>query len=71
VVPLNREDSLSEKGSSEIGRNVSGLKKRQLIVSGECKEAMMGYLKCLKLNGGNNGECRLESKKYLECRMDQ
>lgn len=31
----------------------------------------MGYLKCLKANGGNNGHCRLESKGYLQCRMDQ
>jgi len=40
-------------------------------VKGECKEFMMGYLKCLKLNQGNNGFCRMESKGYLQCRMDQ
>ena len=40
-------------------------------VVGECKEFMMGYLKCLKLNQGNNGFCRMESKGYLQCRMDQ
>ncbi|WVR04727.1 cytochrome c oxidase assembly protein COX19 [Kwoniella sp. DSM 27419] len=37
---------------------------------GECKAAMMSYLKCLKSNANDNGKCRLESKRYLECRMD-
>ncbi|WWD21622.1 hypothetical protein CI109_106108 [Kwoniella shandongensis] len=37
---------------------------------GECKAFMLAYLKCLKIHGSNNGECRLESKRYLECRMD-
>ncbi|GFZ47815.1 Cytochrome c oxidase assembly protein COX19 [Saitozyma sp. JCM 24511] len=37
---------------------------------GECKEFMLSYLKCLKANASNNGQCRLESKRYLECRMD-
>jgi len=47
------------------------LKKNTSDKVGDCKEAMMGYLKCLKLNAGNNGECRLEAKNYLGCRMDQ
>lgn len=38
---------------------------------GECKEFMLSYLKCLKANASNNGQCRLESKRYLECRMDK
>nr|XP_031858211.1 cytochrome c oxidase assembly protein COX19 [Kwoniella shandongensis]KAA5525283.1 cytochrome c oxidase assembly protein COX19 [Kwoniella shandongensis] len=38
---------------------------------GECKAFMLAYLKCLKIHGSNNGECRLESKRYLECRMDK
>ncbi|WWC86775.1 uncharacterized protein L201_001654 [Kwoniella dendrophila CBS 6074] len=37
---------------------------------GECKEYMMSYLKCMRTNANNNGQCRLQSKKYLECRMD-
>ncbi|WWC68089.1 cytochrome c oxidase assembly protein COX19 [Kwoniella pini CBS 10737] len=37
---------------------------------GDCKEAMLSYLKCLKSNANDNGKCRLQSKKYLECRMD-
>ncbi|WVW78304.1 hypothetical protein I302_100258 [Kwoniella bestiolae CBS 10118] len=37
---------------------------------GDCKDAMISYLKCLKSHGNNNGQCRLQSKKYLECRMD-
>lgn len=49
----------------------SWAKQRSDVEVGECKSTMMGYLKCLKLNGGNNGNCRLEAKKYLQCRMDQ
>ncbi|WWC59606.1 cytochrome c oxidase assembly protein COX19 [Kwoniella dejecticola CBS 10117] len=37
---------------------------------GDCKDAMLSYLKCLKSNANDNGKCRLQSKKYLECRMD-
>ncbi|WRT64660.1 cytochrome c oxidase assembly protein COX19 [Kwoniella shivajii] len=37
---------------------------------GDCKDAMISYLKCLKSNANDNGKCRLQSKKYLECRMD-
>ncbi|KAK1921657.1 cytochrome c oxidase assembly protein COX19 [Papiliotrema laurentii] len=38
---------------------------------GECKDAMMAHLKCLKANYGDAGKCRLESRRYLECRMDK
>ncbi|WVF69687.1 hypothetical protein IAT40_004466 [Kwoniella sp. CBS 6097] len=37
---------------------------------GECKSYMMAYMKCLKANANDNGQCRLESRRYLECRMD-
>ncbi|KAI9636283.1 putative metal ion transporter [Dioszegia hungarica] len=37
---------------------------------GECKTFMISYLKCLKANAADNGVCRPESRKYLECRMD-
>ncbi|OCF33862.1 cytochrome c oxidase assembly protein COX19 [Kwoniella heveanensis BCC8398] len=37
---------------------------------GECKSYMMAYMRCLKANANDNGRCRLESKRYLECRMD-
>ncbi|WVQ83186.1 hypothetical protein IAT38_005325 [Cryptococcus sp. DSM 104549] len=37
---------------------------------GECKSFMMDYIKCLRANASDNGQCRLESKKYLQCRMD-
>ena len=30
---------------------------------------MMDYLGCMKLAKGENGKCRLQSKAYLECRM--
>lgn len=32
---------------------------------------MKAYLKCLKANANDNGKCRLESKRYLACRMDK
>ncbi|TYJ56021.1 cytochrome c oxidase assembly protein COX19 [Cryptococcus floricola] len=38
---------------------------------GECKSAMIAYMKCMKENANDNGKCRLQSKKYLECRMDK
>ena len=38
---------------------------------GECKKVMMDHLRCLTDNKGDNGKCRLEARKYLECRMDQ
>ncbi|GHJ87152.1 hypothetical protein NliqN6_3554 [Naganishia liquefaciens] len=37
---------------------------------GDCKAFMLEYLGCLKTNGNDNGKCRLLSKRYLECRMD-
>lgn len=37
---------------------------------GECKQFMKAYLGCLKANKYDNGQCRLEARKYLECRMD-
>ncbi|KAL2269919.1 hypothetical protein VTJ83DRAFT_2103 [Remersonia thermophila] len=39
---------------------------------GECKDAMMSYLGCLKkVKGVNENECRLLAKSYLACRMDR
>ncbi|XP_046855212.1 cytochrome c oxidase assembly protein COX19-like [Xenia sp. Carnegie-2017] len=38
---------------------------------GECKEYMMNYMQCLKLNKNCNSKCRTESKLYLECRMER
>ncbi|KAL6928391.1 Cytochrome c oxidase assembly protein cox19 [Hanseniaspora valbyensis] len=38
---------------------------------GECTEEMNKYLKCLKITKGVNAEnCKILSKKYLKCRMD-
>lgn len=31
---------------------------------------MISYMSCLKANRNNSGQCRPESKAYLECRMD-
>ncbi|KAK9717350.1 Cytochrome c oxidase assembly protein cox19, variant 2 [Basidiobolus ranarum] len=38
---------------------------------GECKEAMMEYMECLKQNKAVNGACRDLSKAYLKCRMER
>lgn len=38
---------------------------------GECKSVMSDYMKCLKANKHDSGECRALSRKYLECRMDK
>lgn len=37
---------------------------------GHCKKEMLKYMFCLNEHKSNNSECRLEAKKYLECRMD-
>lgn len=42
-----------------------------LMNTGECRDFMMVHLKCIKENYGDVGKCRAESRKYLECRMDQ
>ncbi|KZS96182.1 hypothetical protein SISNIDRAFT_408166 [Sistotremastrum niveocremeum HHB9708] len=38
---------------------------------GECKDQMMRYLSCLKLNSNSSTPCRVESKTYLDCRMNK
>jgi len=43
----------------------------ELDVVGECKDAMIAHLKCLKTNAYDNGKCRLEARRYLQCRMDK
>ncbi|KAJ7987692.1 hypothetical protein DPEC_G00329130 [Dallia pectoralis] len=37
---------------------------------GECKAFKEKFMKCLKENSFDNATCRLQSKEYLECRMD-
>lgn len=41
------------------------------LTAGDCKEFMIKHLKCMTENKGDVGKCRLESRRYLECRMDQ
>ncbi|KIJ45611.1 hypothetical protein M422DRAFT_166273 [Sphaerobolus stellatus SS14] len=38
---------------------------------GECKTKMMDYMTCLQKNANNSEPCRLQSKEYLECRMNR
>ncbi|XP_035469484.2 cytochrome c oxidase assembly protein COX19 [Scophthalmus maximus] len=37
---------------------------------GECKGFKEKFMKCLRDNNHDNSLCRLQSKDYLECRMD-
>ncbi|XP_029540408.1 cytochrome c oxidase assembly protein COX19 [Oncorhynchus nerka] len=37
---------------------------------GECKAFKEKFMKCLKDNSYDNSLCRVQSKDYLECRMD-
>uniref|UniRef100_A0A3P8XME6 Cytochrome c oxidase assembly protein COX19 n=1 Tax=Esox lucius TaxID=8010 RepID=A0A3P8XME6_ESOLU len=37
---------------------------------GECKAFKEKFMRCLKDNSYDNSLCRLQSKEYLECRMD-
>lgn len=39
--------------------------------SGECKEYMIRYLKCMKTSKAQSTECRHLSKEYLNCRMEK
>lgn len=39
--------------------------------SGECKDFMKEYVKCVRANKNNNGACRELSRAYLQCRMDK
>lgn len=41
------------------------------VVAGECKAFKEKFMKCLKDNSYDNSMCRLQSKDYLECRMDK
>eukprot|EP01118_Nematostelium_gracile_P015992 TRINITY_DN6533_c0_g1_i1.p1 TRINITY_DN6533_c0_g1~~TRINITY_DN6533_c0_g1_i1.p1 ORF type:complete len:113 (+),score=35.95 TRINITY_DN6533_c0_g1_i1:130-468(+) len=36
----------------------------------ECKNIMQEYLDCLKENGNVSLKCRDQSKKYIQCRME-
>ncbi|XP_067225742.1 cytochrome c oxidase assembly protein COX19 [Chanodichthys erythropterus] len=38
---------------------------------GECKSFKEMYMRCLRDNHFDNSCCRIESKEYLECRMDR
>ncbi|NP_001104010.1 cytochrome c oxidase assembly protein COX19 [Danio rerio] len=38
---------------------------------GECKSFKEVYMQCLRNNHFDNSRCRIESKEYLECRMDR
>uniref|UniRef100_A0A3P9J8G8 Cytochrome c oxidase assembly protein COX19 n=1 Tax=Oryzias latipes TaxID=8090 RepID=A0A3P9J8G8_ORYLA len=37
---------------------------------GECKSFKENFMTCLRENRFDNSRCRLQSKEYLECRMD-
>ncbi|XP_045899169.1 cytochrome c oxidase assembly protein COX19 [Micropterus dolomieu] len=37
---------------------------------GECKAFKETFMKCLRDNSFDNSKCRLQSKGYLECRME-
>jgi len=39
--------------------------------TGECKEYMVKYLKCMKTSKSQSTECRHLSKEYLNCRMEK
>lgn len=41
------------------------------MLTGECKDLVTDYLRCLKNHKNDNGQCRHLSKAYLECRMNK
>ncbi|XP_071954383.1 cytochrome c oxidase assembly protein COX19-like [Antedon mediterranea] len=38
---------------------------------GECKAFKIQFMECMRRCGQHSSECRLESKAYLECRMER
>ncbi|XP_033124454.1 cytochrome c oxidase assembly protein COX19-like [Anneissia japonica] len=38
---------------------------------GECKDFKIRFMDCMQRSGQQSSECRLESKAYLECRMER
>ncbi|XP_071813108.1 cytochrome c oxidase assembly protein COX19-like [Apostichopus japonicus] len=38
---------------------------------GECRKFKEIYMECIRNNRYNSHKCRMESKQYLECRMDR
>ncbi|XP_058623738.1 cytochrome c oxidase assembly protein COX19 [Onychostoma macrolepis] len=38
---------------------------------GECKSFKETYMRCLRGNRFDSSRCRVETKEYLECRMDR
>lgn len=40
-------------------------------VTGECKDYMVKYLKCMKTSKSQSTDCRHLSKEYLNCRMEK
>uniref|UniRef100_A0A336MTA4 Cytochrome c oxidase assembly protein COX19 n=1 Tax=Culicoides sonorensis TaxID=179676 RepID=A0A336MTA4_CULSO len=36
----------------------------------ECKKQMLSYMHCLASNKDDNSKCRVQSKEYIECRME-
>nr|CAD7590933.1 unnamed protein product [Timema genevievae] len=37
---------------------------------GHCKKEMLRYMLCMRANRNDNSSCRLQTKAYLSCRMD-
>ena len=37
---------------------------------GECTQLMTAYMECMKRNRSQSTKCRIESRDYLQCRMD-
>ncbi|XP_076856266.1 cytochrome c oxidase assembly protein COX19 [Brachyhypopomus gauderio] len=38
---------------------------------GECKSFKEEFMRCLRNNKFDNAHCRIQSKEYLQCRMDK
>ena len=41
------------------------------LLSGECKDYMEKYMKCLQQNKSEHSQCRQAAKDYLQCRMEK
>ncbi|XP_063443705.1 uncharacterized protein LOC134724544 [Mytilus trossulus] len=56
--------------STRLGRKPPDKGSFPLDHDGECKKEMLRYIICLRKSDHDNNSCRVESKDYLKCRMD-
>ena len=63
--------NLSQFAGCSVVTFSSSLFTNVLFIAGECKKFKQLFMECLRTNKGDNKKCRLETKDYLQCRMER